>query len=304
MWSGPKPRHAWRIAVAACVVLATLYASCQVRVGGASWSDARLLPVFRLYRPAGSASAEASSPLREGGHGENGDASEDTAIHDALLSDEAAQPDKVVVMAKLEDEDTSWVGKHLPDWQAAIYTVNNRSAALHTQANKGRESMAYLTYIIDNYPVFPSTVAFLHPARDGYPAAWHNDAPDYDNVWSLRQLRLDHVRRSGYVNLRCIWIPGCPDEIQPYRDPAEEHRVSEHITVEAWRYLFNETAPARIGQTCCGQFAVSREQILARPLADYRRFRAWVLATPASDAVSGRVMEYAWHVIFGKEAVL
>jgi len=51
------------------------------------------------------------------------------------------------------------------------------------------------------------------------------------------------------------------------------------------------------------QFAVSREQVLQRPREDYIRFRQWVIDTDKDDATSGRVMEFLWHVIFGKEAV-
>jgi hypothetical protein len=49
---------------------------------------------------------------------------------------------------------------------------------------------------------------------------------------------------------------------------------------------------------------VSREQVLKRPLSDYISHRNWVLDTELSDDKSGRVMEFLWHVVFGKEAVL
>lgn len=59
----------------------------------------------------------------------------------------------------------------------------------------------------------------------------------------------------------------------------------------------------RISVACCAQFAVSREQIYKRPLNDYIKIRQWVMDTEKDDAKSGRVMEYLWHIIFGKEAV-
>lgn len=63
-------------------------------------------------------------------------------------------------------------------------------------------------------------------------------------------------------------------------------------------YFRGHTAAA-----CCAQFAVSREQVLKRPIGDYIKFRDWVVHTKKSDASSGRVMEYLWHVIFGKDSV-
>ena len=65
----------------------------------------------------------------------------------------------------------------------------------------------------------------------------------------------------------------------------------------------DEQAPALVGAACCAQFAVSKVQVQARPLSDYDRFREWVVDTEKSDAKSGRVLEFLWHVIFGKDAV-
>ncbi|MCJ1228037.1 hypothetical protein MMC12_004697 [Toensbergia leucococca] len=264
--------------------------------------------------------------------------------------------DKVIVMAKMEHEDTDWVEENLPEyashslifnfsivltipssnsWQHAIYTVNpsNRTSpyALTTPLNKGHESMAYLTYIIDNYHSLPLTLTFLHSHRSGFFTAWHTDTPLHDNVYALRALQTTFVQQNGYVNLRCNWNPGCKII----------HRKNKHVTREVWQEVFantstspanmsshdpsppfnypgysstssaadNEAAlkaqyiPTEVGTACCAQFAVSRDRVLQRPLSDYKRFRRWIIETDESDAKSGRVMEYLWHVIFGMEAV-
>lgn len=140
---------------------------------------------------------------------------------------------KAIVIAKLEVEDTSWVEEHLPDWQRAIYVVDNTSAPLHVSRNKGREANVYLTYIIENYGVLPSVIAFLHPYRNGYPQAWHNDAPNYDNVYVIEHLRLESIQINGYANLRCNPNPGCPNEIQPFRDPPDYTRDAELVYRDA-----------------------------------------------------------------------
>ncbi|MCJ1320017.1 hypothetical protein MMC15_005353 [Xylographa vitiligo] len=211
---------------------------------------------------------------------------------------------KTIVMAKLSAENTSWVGDELPDWENVIYTVDDPTASLHLAVNKGREANAYLTYIIQHYDNLPSTVVFLHSHKDGWPEAWHTDVKDYNNVISVQKLRLDSVQNNGYINLRCVPVPGCPDEIQPFRDPPEGHRASEHATEAAWKYMFgNVDVPKVIGVACCSQFAVSRKQVLSRPRADYERYLKWLMETPLDDAVSGRVLEYFWHMIFGQGPV-
>lgn len=183
--------------------------------------------------------------------------------------------------------------------------MDDDSADIHVPENKGREAMAYLTYLIDHYSDLPSTIAFIHSHRDGYPKAWHTDAPDHNIVNSRRDLQIQYVQEQGYVNLRCIPDPGCPAKIQPFREPYEGHRSAEHEFPEAWRYMFgNETeVPQRVGVACCSQFAVSRTQVLQRPRNDYRGYRDWILQTRLDNDVSGRVMEYLWHIIFGREAV-
>ena len=178
---------------------------------------------------------------------------------------------------------------------------NTTDTTLTTPMNKGRESMAYLSYIIDNYANLPSTLAFLHSHRSGFFSAWHTDTPLHDNVDALRTLQIPFVQKNGYVNLRCNWNPGC----------LEAHRHNAHVTPEVWKDVFagtstdmkEEQAPTLVGAACCAQFAVSKEQVLARPLSDYERFREWIVDTEKSDAKSGRVLEFLWHVIFGKEAV-
>ena len=168
--------------------------------------------------------------------------------------------------------------------------------------------MAYLTYLIDFYGKYPETIAFIHPHRDGWPGGWHTDAANYDNVNSLNELRTDFVQQNGYVNLRCLQNPGCPDEMQPFRKPNPddpEDRRAERIYPEAWKYIFGDTieVPRQIGAACCSQFAISGRQALARSLDDYKKMRKWLLQVEIDDYASGRVFEYMWHIIFGKEPV-
>ncbi|KAL0256163.1 hypothetical protein SLS55_008555 [Diplodia seriata] len=228
--------------------------------------------------------------------------------------------DGVIVIGKLQEEDTDWVAEKLPKyvsslvlisalltvfrWKNAIYVVDNQSAPLHTPINKGREATPYLTYIIEHYHDLPKTLLFLHSHESGYPGGWHTDTPAHSNVWSVENLNLDYVHQAGYVNLRCTHIPGCPDEIQPFRDPFDASRAKEIHMPAAWQALFgNPDVPHVIGAACCAQFAVSRDRVLKRPLDDYVHFRDWVLDTPLEDDLSGRILEYLWHVIFGKPPV-
>ncbi|KAL1297396.1 hypothetical protein AAFC00_004932 [Neodothiora populina] len=215
--------------------------------------------------------------------------------------------DKTVVIGTLESEDTAWVDK-LTNWHPAVYHVENTTMPLHTAANKGREANVYLTYIIDNYDRLPVTIAFVHSHEDGYPRAWHTDAKDHSNAQSLNSLNIDFVQRNGYTNLCCIATPGCPDELQPFRQHSQglcdDHCEAEKVYAAAWRHIFeNDEVPTIIGTPSCAQFAVSREQVLERPRVLYMRAHQWLMATDLEDSISGRVFEYMWHIMFGQEAV-
>jgi len=214
--------------------------------------------------------------------------------------------DKVVVMAKMPTEDTDWVARDLPDWGHAIYHMDDPASDYHPPENKGREAMAYLTYLVDMYDSLPSTIAFIHPHEAGWPQAWHTDAEDYSNAKSLQSLKIDYIQKHGYANLRCLESPGCPDEIQPFRDPYDEGRSAEHAFAEAYIFMFggdNSTVPQVFATPCCSQLAVANWQVRERSKSQYERARQWILDTPLDDEVSGRVMEYIWHVMFGRSPV-
>ncbi|KAK8094869.1 hypothetical protein PG997_001554 [Apiospora hydei] len=225
-----------------------------------------------------------------------------------------------IIAASLKTDDATWFHRHLPPaWRKRIYIVDDSHAPLTVPKNKGRESMVYLTHIVDNYAALADTTVFFHAAR----FAWHNDDPEYDAVPTLNLLRLEHVRREGYVNLRCVWVIGCPDEIRPHLDAEEASRLEAEAggtdagedkekppttTKAIYKTAFEELLPGVpvpdiVAVSCCSQFAVTREAIQRRPREDYVRFRDWLLNTPLTDDLSGRVMEFAWHIIFGKESV-
>ena len=164
-------------------------------------------------------------------------------------------------------------------------------------------------YIIDNYESLPDIAIFSH--ADTY--QWHNDDPLYDGKRVLSRLQLSYVLQQGYVSLRCVWTLGCPVEIRPFEeaqapapasDPHSDKARAGSFFKSAFEELFPDTpVPEAVGVTCCAQFAVTAETIKQRSRSDYERYRAWLLKTDLNDHLSGIVMEYLWHIIFGRDAV-
>ncbi|KAF2654198.1 hypothetical protein K491DRAFT_632445 [Lophiostoma macrostomum CBS 122681] len=224
-------------------------------------------------------------------------------------------PDKVIVIASTQSDDTSWIGENFPDWQHAIYVVDNQSAPLHTEINKGNEANVYLTYLIANYDNLPSTIVFSHDHRTHHHGSRSppnirgssstNDIA-FDNVATIKALRIPYVQQTGYANLRCIQHPGCPAGLRPLRTPSLFSPMSpqERAMPAAWFELFgNHDVPEVLAAACCAQFAVSRDAVRKRGKAEYERFLWWLLDTPLDDYTSGRIFEFLWHVVFGMGAV-
>lgn len=64
------------------------------------------------------------------------------------------------------------------------------------------------------------------------------------------------------------------------------------------RFFPNVTQfPPYLSGTCCSQFAVSRDQIHARPIQTYQAILDWVLEYQWDDR-SGQVLEYTWPYLF------
>ena len=74
----------------------------------------------------------------------------------------------------------------------------------------------------------------------------------FNNVATIKALKIDFIQRTGYANLRCILSPGCPAEIQPFR-PIEELdplRPQERAMAGAWAELFGNNNVPKVIATC------------------------------------------------------
>ncbi|KAI9694909.1 MAG: hypothetical protein M1822_000525 [Bathelium mastoideum] len=219
-----------------------------------------------------------------------------------------------VVIPHFGSEDLSWTSLLPTALQPTIYTNSSSHIPLPTHATttritttKGHEALTYLTHITTHYDRLPDITLFVHP----HATAWHNnDLLSLSTPLTLARLNPALVLARGYFNLRCHWDPGCPTWLHPaHPDPAlqpgsDALRQEEPLVAQAWPALFpGERVPERLAQACCGQFAVSREQIRAQPRERYERVQAWLEGTELSDYLSGRVLEYVWQYLFAETEV-
>lgn len=145
---------------------------------------------------------------------------------------------------------------------------------------------------------------------DAWPDQWHNDVLGPFTINTLQHLRLDTVRKQGYVNLRCTHVPGCPIGLNPL-SPSQEDIASGDIRAkfaDVYMELFEvprSAVPEHIGNVCCAQFAVTKERVLQRPKEDYERMLNWAIHGKETDSFGvGWVFEKIWHIIFQMDSIL
>lgn len=207
---------------------------------------------------------------------------------------------RTLVMAKVQKEDISWLVNQFPNETLDIYLVDDPPEKLRIPTNKGREAMVYLSYLIDNYDNLPDVSLFFHPHQ----IAWHNNELQGQNAANmLETINNNHIARVGYMPARCMQDPGCPHWLRldlPPEELDEFHRLEEkYFTSKTWRELHPQfDLPEYISAPCCSQFGLSRERIRAQPVSEYKRYRDWLLNTDLEDEISGRWMEYGWHILF------
>ena len=206
-----------------------------------------------------------------------------------------------LVISRLASEDVSWASIHLPHLDRYVYTTNDANVVPHTPQNKGHEVMVYLTHLVEHYDDLADINVFMHKDRFTH----HNEALlDFDAVKMVSRLRGSYVVQNGYTNLQCGWAKSCPSWLNS-SDPWPRMEKQEQVYLSrVWKELFpGEDVPATLGAPCCAQYAVSKERIRAVPLARFVFVRDWLLKTPLTDYISGRLWEYLWHYLFTGEHV-
>ncbi|KAJ5991791.1 hypothetical protein N7451_007515 [Penicillium sp. IBT 35674x] len=214
-----------------------------------------------------------------------------------------------LVVSKTREEDVGWVATFCRDYACTpyIYTVDDdaEDGFLIPQTNRGHEASAYLTYVVEHYNDLHPYTIFIH----GNEEHWHNDVGGPKTFNQLLNLRFEAVSRIGYVNLRCLSTPGCPDSLHPaiIQQTDIDYQTLVENFPQIWSEIFGlspHTAPLQLGHHCCGQFAVTKERIHERPQQVYYRMLQWVAMTEWSDSYGiGWLMEKLWHITFGMPAV-
>lgn len=132
--------------------------------------------------------------------------------------------------------------------------------------------------------------------------AWHvEDLLESSTEFALQNLDLRAVQQRGFVNLRGQLSDSCTDNKlnMTLRVDVGGNKPEQSVMLDAFRANFNVwDVPEILASPCCSQIGVTRELIRSVPKEQYEHHINWLLNTPLSDRLSGRVWEHLWHYLF------
>ena len=215
-----------------------------------------------------------------------------------------------------DDDDDVSIATAPPQNSSDVVIIPSLSPTLplHIIPAMGRESMAYLSAIINNYENLPDMVLFLH----GHEMAWHTFA--FGQRWVLQRLRFltdagaPRNLTKGFMQLSCIEREESylfPRVVDANHNSMNGPRWKESMAgyfLQSWAEhlgeAFGEKLPPKyIKAACCATFAASREALQRRPLSFYVGIRNWLMTTNQDKYWPGISLEFSWHMMFTGEAV-
>jgi hypothetical protein len=213
------------------------------------------------------------------------------SLKETINSTNQTTPITKIIVVSHYNEDLDWldlfIGERIPH---IVYTRSADPLTRHNiKINKGREAVAYLQYIVDNYSNLPSLIAFVH----GHRTSWHQKNPS-DIVVALRALRWNKYNYTPLTSSNFM------TEVT-FRINTQDQQTK--VNHELWRdVLQKELGPPPANGTrahCCASFVVKKEAVLAHPKIFYSNIIDYIVASPYSDQSTGRTLEFTWHIIFG-----
>lgn len=154
--------------------------------------------------------------------------------------------------------------------------------------NRGNEASAYLKYVLDHWGRLPAVACLCH---------------DEDRSWHHRGSLVDRLREG----IAAVGASGFHNVNDFVMGDVTRNALYPQITAW-WRALCAGHVPnmARFprdwtsGYLGCAQLVVTRDRIERYPREFYGALYDWLLATPLDSSVSGRFLEWTWHVIWGE----
>jgi len=170
-----------------------------------------------------------------------------------------------------------------------IYDKENPENPYNVPINKGNEASVYLKHIVDHYDDNLSEFTFFIHDEE---YSWHHIGSiieRYEEAVESKELYYN-------VNERCLWTWHNSISADEYRDLMKWYNeyVEEYIPISR---VPNNT-DLIYGYRGSAQFLVHRDVIRNLPKKFYSRLYEWIITTDLPSSMSGRYLEWTWHVFW------
>lgn len=166
-----------------------------------------------------------------------------------------------------------------------IYDKENSENPYNIPVNKGNEASVFLKYIIDFYDNLEEYTFFIHDEE----YSWHHSGSIIN--------KFEEAKNSGklYYNIndKCILGNICLNEY--YND------ILNWYNTYIEKYIPMESLPNKNwtdGHRGSAQFLVHKSLIQKLPKEFYEGLYNWIITTDLSNFISGRYLEWTWHIFW------
>jgi len=194
----------------------------------------------------------------------------------------------IVVSRYNKDVDFVYRINNNKDINVMIYDKENPNNPFNVPVNKGNEASVYLKYIIDYYDDLPDFTFFIHD--DEY--AWHHSGSiidKYDEAVKSNLMYYNINDRAGW-NRRNLIPPETYAELLKFYDKYIEAYIPISKVPNNEDFIFGYIGSA--------QFLIHKKLIQNLPREFYSNLYDWIITTDLPNYISGRFLEWTWHVFW------
>jgi hypothetical protein len=169
-----------------------------------------------------------------------------------------------------------------------IYDKENPNNPLNVPVNKGNEASVYLKYIIDYYDDLPDFTFFIHDEE----YAWHHSGSiidKYDEAMKSNLMYYNINDRAGW-NRTDLIPPETYVELLKFYDKYIEAYIPISKVPNNEDFIFGYIGSA--------QFLIHKKLIQNLPREFYSNLYDWIITTDLPNELSGRFLEWTWHVFW------
>lgn len=192
---------------------------------------------------------------------------------------------KIDVVVSRYKKNVDWVYKFKNINNIFIYDKESNTNKYNIPVNKGNEASVYLKYIIDHYNILNDFTFFIHD--DEY--SWHHSGSiidKFDEAVNSKEL---------YYNINDLCVMGSIINnfhyngiLHWYNKYVEKYIPIDNLPVKDWTIGFRGSA----------QFLVHKSLIQSLPITFYEELYDWIITTNMPNELSGRYMEWTWHIFW------